>query len=395
MTDWLLKKVLKGNNNYQDPFVRQRVGYLAGLVGVVINVMLSVIKIIIGLIISSISVLADGVNNLSDSASSITTLIGFKISNSPADKEHPYGHGRVEYIAALIVSFMVILVGLQFTTSSIDRIRNPKPVEFEIITFTILIISIFSKVWLSIFNKKLGEKINSTGLKATAADALGDVLITSVVVLSIVLSQVTTFPIDGIVGLIVSFFIIYQGIGLIKYTIGPLIGEAPSREMVESIYEDLKKYDYITGAHDLLIHSYGEGKYMGTVDVEFPGDIDVITIHNVIDKAERELGEKYNISLVIHMDPLEKETKERYELRKNVKDIIKKDDRVESMHDFRVLEDENGKYIELHVVINGEKVDKEEIAEKIKEEIEKSIETVSNGLRAKVIIDVDFDGTRG
>ncbi len=395
MTDWLLKKVLKGNNNYQDPFVRQRVGYLAGLVGVVINVMLSVIKIIIGLIISSISVLADGVNNLADSASSITTLIGFKISNSPADKEHPYGHGRVEYIAALIVSFMVILVGLQFTTSSIDRIRNPKPVEFEIITFTILIISIFSKVWLSIFNKKLGEKINSTGLKATAADALGDVLITSVVVLSIVLSQVTTFPIDGIVGLIVSFFIIYQGIGLIKYTIGPLIGEAPSREMVESIYEDLKKYDYITGAHDLLIHSYGEGKYMGTVDVEFPGDIDVITIHNVIDKAERELGEKYNISLVIHMDPLEKETKERYELRKNVKDIIKKDDRVESMHDFRVLEDENGKYIELHVVINGEKVDKEEIAEKIKEEIEKSIETVSNGLRAKVIIDVDFDGTRG
>lgn len=395
MTDWLLKKVLNDNTNFQDPIIRQRVGYLAGVVGVIVNVILSVIKIIIGLLISSISVLADGVNNLADSASSITTLIGFKISSSPADKEHPYGHGRVEYIAALIVSFMVILVGLQFTTSSIDRIRNPKPVEFEIISFSILIISILSKVWLAIFNRKLSEKINSTGLKATATDAFGDVLITSVVVLSIALSQVTTFPIDGIVGLIVSFFIIYQGIGLIKYTIGPLIGQAPSREMVQNIYEDLKKYDYITGAHDLLIHSYGEGKYMGTVDVEFPADIDVITIHNVIDKAEKELGEKYNISLVIHMDPLEKETKERYELRKNVKDIIKKDDRVESMHDFRVLEDENGKYIELHVVINGEKVDKEEIAEKIKEEIEKSIETVSNGLRAKVIIDVDFDGTRG
>ncbi|MBC7088097.1 MAG: cation transporter [Tissierellales bacterium] len=395
MTDWLLKKVLKDNPNYQDPIVRQRVGYLAGIVGVITNVLLSVIKIIIGLLISSISVLADGVNNLADSASSITTLIGFKISNSPADKEHPYGHGRVEYIAALIVSFMVILVGLQFTSSSIDRIRNPKPVDFEIISFSILILSILTKVWLSIFNKKLGDKINSTGLKATATDAFGDVLITSVVVLSILFSQVTTFPIDGVVGLVVSFFIIYQGIGLIKYTIGPLIGEAPSKEMVESIYEDLKKYDYITGAHDLLIHSYGEGKYMGTVDVEFPADIDVITIHNVIDKAERELGEKYNISLVIHMDPLEKETKERYELRRNVKDIIKKDDRVESMHDFRVLEDEDGKYIELHVVINGDKIDKEEIAEKIKEEIEESIETVSNGLRAKVIIDIDFNGTRG
>jgi len=395
LTDWLLKKVLKDNPNYQDPIVRQRVGYLAGIVGVITNVLLSVIKIIIGLLISSISVLADGVNNLADSASSITTLIGFKISNSPADKEHPYGHGRVEYIAALIVSFMVILVGLQFTSSSIDRIRNPKPVDFEIISFSILILSILTKVWLSIFNKKLGDKINSTGLKATATDAFGDVLITSVVVLSILFSQVTTFPIDGVVGLVVSFFIIYQGIGLIKYTIGPLIGEAPSKEMVESIYEDLKKYDYITGAHDLLIHSYGEGKYMGTVDVEFPADIDVITIHNVIDKAERELGEKYNISLVIHMDPLEKETKERYELRRNVKDIIKKDDRVESMHDFRVLEDEDGKYIELHVVINGDKIDKEEIAEKIKEEIEESIETVSNGLRAKVIIDIDFNGTRG
>jgi len=395
LTDWLLKKVLNDNTNFQDPIVRQRVGYLAGVVGVIVNVILSVIKIIIGLLISSISVLADGVNNLSDSASSITTLIGFKISNSPADKEHPYGHGRVEYIAALIVSFMVILVGLQFTTSSIDRIRNPKPVDFEIISFSILIISILSKVWLAIFNRKLSEKINSTGLKATATDAFGDVLITSVVVLSIALSQVTTFPIDGIVGLIVSFFIIYQGIGLIKYTIGPLIGQAPSREMVQNIYEDLKKYDYITGAHDLLIHSYGEGKYMGTVDVEFPADIDVITIHNVIDKAEKELGEKYNISLVIHMDPLEKETKERYELRKSIKDIIKKDERVESMHDFRVLEDEHGEYIELHVVINGEKIDKEEINEKIKQEIEQRIESISNGLRVRVIIDIDFDGTRG
>jgi cation diffusion facilitator family transporter len=240
LTDWLLRKVLDDNANFQDPVVRQKVGYLAGVVGVIVNVILSVIKIIIGLLISSISVLADGVNNLSDSASSITTLIGFKISNSPADKEHPYGHGRVEYIAALIVSFMVILVGLQFTTSSIDRIRNPKPVDFEIISFSILIISILSKVWLAIFNRKLSEKINSTGLKATATDAFGDVLITSVVVLSIALSQVTTFPIDGIVGLIVSFFIIYQGIGLIKYTIGPLIGQAPSREMVQNIYEDLK-----------------------------------------------------------------------------------------------------------------------------------------------------------
>ena len=204
MTKWLLSLVLKDSRDYTNRHVRTKVGYLAGTVGVVVNLILAITKVSIGLLISSIGVVADGVNNLADSASSIITLLGFKLSNIPADKEHPYGHGRIEYVSALIVAFMVILVGLQFIKSSFDRIMNPEPVEFQLIPFVILGISILFKIWLSIFNRDLGYKISSSGLKATAADALGDVLITSVVVLSIAAGQFTTLPVDGVVGFVVS-----------------------------------------------------------------------------------------------------------------------------------------------------------------------------------------------
>ncbi|MDY0258001.1 cation diffusion facilitator family transporter, partial [Gudongella oleilytica] len=218
MTKWLLSLALKDNRDYGNRHVRLKVGYLAGTVGIVINLILAFTKLSIGILISSIGVIADGVNNLTDSASSVVTLLGFKLSNIPADKEHPYGHGRMEYVSALIVAFMVILVGLQFIKSSYERIIDPEPVEFQLIPFMILGISILFKVWLSVFNRDLGNKINSSGLKATATDALGDVLITSVVVLSIVAGQFTDLPVDGIVGLVVSLFIIYAGYSLVRET---------------------------------------------------------------------------------------------------------------------------------------------------------------------------------
>ena len=199
MTKWLLSLALKDSRDYGNRHVGLKVGYLAGTVGIVINLILALTKLSIGILISSIGVIADGVNNLTDSASSVVTLLGFKLSNIPADKEHPYGHGRMEYVSALIVAFMVILVGLQFIKSSYERIIDPEPVEFQLIPFMILGISILFKVWLSVFNRDLGNKINSSGLKATATDALGDVLITSVVVLSIVAGQFTDLPVDGFV----------------------------------------------------------------------------------------------------------------------------------------------------------------------------------------------------
>lgn len=390
MTKWLLSIVLKEDRDYKNKYVRLKVGYLAGTVGIIVNLMLAIMKLSIGVLISSIGVVADGVNNLTDSASSVVTLLGFKLSSRPADKEHPYGHGRMEYISALIVAFMVILVGIQFIRSSIERIIDPRPVEFQIIPFIILGISIFFKVWLSSFNRDLGNKIDSTGLKATATDALGDVLITSVVVLSIVAGQFTNLPVDGVVGFIVSLFIIYAGYSLVRETVSPLIGEAPPEDIIDAIYDDIVTYEYITGAHDLIIHSYGVGRTMATIDVEFPGNIDTVTIHEVIDRAEREIGERYDLTLVIHMDPLGTETKERYELRNKVKRIIKEDERVKSIHDFYISENDDFSLIEFHAVIHADKIEKGKTHDEIGRELESRVEQEIGAIICKIIIDIDY-----
>lgn len=390
MTKWLLSLALKENRDYGNRHVRLKVGYLAGTVGIVVNLILALTKLSIGILISSIGVIADGVNNLTDSASSVITLLGFKLSSIPADKEHPYGHGRMEYVSALIVAFMVILVGLQFIKSSFERIISPEPVEFQVIPFMILGTSILFKVWLSLFNRDLGNKINSSGLKATATDALGDVLITSVVVLSIVAGQFTDLPIDGIVGLVVSLFIIYAGYSLVRETVSPLLGEAPPEEITDAIYDDIMAYDFITGAHDLIIHSYGAGRSMATIDVEFPGNIDAVTIHEVIDQAEREIGERYDLTLVIHMDPLGTETKERYELRNRVKRIIKEDERVKSIHDFHISDHEQTRLIEFHAVVRADKLEKGKSHEDVRKELESLIENSIEETKCKIILDIDF-----
>ncbi len=390
ITDFLLKKTLKGNTDYNNKDVRIKVGYLASIVGLVINILLSTIKLSIGVLISSVSVIADGINNLSDTASSIITIVGFKLSAKPADKEHPYGHGRLEYISALMVAFMVILVGFQFIQTSYDRIINPLPVKFEVFSFVILVISIGSKIWLSAFNKNLGNKINSTGLKATAQDALGDVMTTSVVVLSIVISQFTSLPIDGIIGVIVSLLIMYNGYNLVKDTISPLIGEAPDEELIKNIYEDVMTYEHITGSHDLHIHTYGAGRTMATIDVEFPAKVDVVEIHDVIDQMEREIGEKYDLTLVVHMDPLGPESRERFLLRHDIKKIIKKNPLVKSMHDFNILEENEEETIEFHVVIDGNMLNKGDSDDSIKREMEEIIEEKCEGMKCSIIIDIDY-----
>ncbi len=390
ITDYLLNRTLKGESDYTKKETRIKVGYLASTVGLITNIILSIIKLSIGVFISSVSVIADGINNLSDTASSIITIVGFRLSSKPADKEHPYGHGRLEYISALMVAFMVILVGFQFIQTSYERIKNPVPVKFEIYSFSILILSIGSKIWLSRFNKDLGNKINSSGLKATAQDAFGDVLTTSVVVLSILLSQVTTLPIDGIIGVIVSLLIMYNGYNLVRDTISPLIGEASDGDLIKSIYEDVLSYENMTGAHDLLVHTYGAGKTMATIDVEFPADVDIVEIHDIIDQMEREIGEKYDLTLVVHMDPLGPEPKERYRLRQEVKKIINKVPAVKSMHDFQLLKNEDLETIEFHVVIDGNKLNKQDNEETIKKVIKDSIEEKCIGKKCNIIMDIEY-----
>ena len=274
-----------------------------------------IIKLSVGLFSNSVSILADAFNNLSDAASSIITIIGFKMANKPADAEHPFGHGRIEYITAMIVSFMVMLVGLQFVKTSFQKIINPTLVTFELWPFILLLISIGFKFWLSKFNKSIGNKINSSTLKATATDAMGDVFTSTTVVISFLISKFTTLPIDGYIGIVVALAIVYSGFSLIKETLSPLLGEPPDPVLVSDITDMVMSYDNITGIHDLIVHNYGPGRIMASIHAEIPSNIDIMEIHHIIDTAEREISKKLNIYLVIHMDPICVDTDEIIEAR--------------------------------------------------------------------------------
>ncbi|MBN7573208.1 cation transporter [Clostridium sp. 2-1] len=351
----IVNKFIKDNSNVKDDKVRNSYGMLGGIIGIIVNIILFIIKLSVGLIVSSIAIMADAFNNLSDAASSLITILGFKLSNKPADREHPFGHGRIEYLSALIVAFMVMVVGLQFIKSSFERIVNPSPVIFELVSFILLIVSIFFKIWLSRFNKFVGEKINSSALKASSADALGDVFTTTCVAISFLASKFTSFPIDGYIGMFVALFIVYAGFNLVKDTINPLLGEAPDPELVESIERMVLSYDNILGSHDLIVHNYGPGKCMASIHAEIPGNINVVDIHEVIDKAEREISKALKIYLVIHIDPIciiEGEVKEAYD---EILSIIEKYDYIESIHDFRVVGEGDIKNLIFDVVIEPSK----------------------------------------
>lgn len=390
LINYLLKLATKGNTDFLDNEVRGKVGYLAGIVGIVVNLFLFIIKLTIGLIVSSIAVLADAFNNLSDAASSIITIVGFKLSNMPPDKEHPYGHGRIEYLSALIVAFMVMIVGFQFIKTSIDRVINPKPVVFEWIPFVLLLVSISFKIWLSFFNKKLGDKISSSALKATATDALGDVFTTSVVVISLFASRFTRIPIDGYIGVLVAIAIIYAGFSLVKETISPLIGEAPDEELKKSIKDGVLSYEYITGVHDLIVHNYGPGRSMASIHAEFPADINVMAIHEVIDRAERELSEKFELHLVIHMDPVSVETEEIIETRNEVNKIIKGNPSIKSIHDFRIVGKGEKKNLIFDIVVDSSKLDKNTTEEDLKHDICDAIKKDNPQYNCIITVDNDY-----
>lgn len=385
MTEFLIKFATKNIRNPKEQ--RQQIGYMASIVSIVINILLSVLKLTIGIMISSISVIADGFNNVTDTFSAIITLVGFKLAEMPPDKEHPYGHGRIEYISGLIVSFLVMLVGFQFIISSFKEILNPTRVKFELSLFILLTLSIFSKIWLAYFNRKLADRINSTSLKAVSVDAIGDVLTTSVVILSLIIGRFTLLPIDGYVGIIISLLIIYNGYNIIKETISPLIGEAAPAELIRGIESDVLSYKYIKGVHDLHIHSYGENKTMAIIDAEFSAKLDIVKVYEEIVRAEREIGEKYDLSLFIHMDPLDEECEEEYYTRKKVQEILNEYNFYKSIHDFDMRE---GNIIEFHMVIDGSKFKEDFIIEEIAREVEKSLKEYFPKKTLLITVDVDY-----
>lgn len=388
---FLVNTFIKNNEDISNEKVRGKYIFLGGLVGIISNLLLFTIKLSVGLITSSIAIMADAFNNLSDASSSIITIVGFKLSDKPADAEHPFGHGRIEYISALIVSFMVMLVGFQFVKSSLERIFNPVDIKFEIIPFVLLLISIFVKVWLSSFNKFVGNKIDSSALKAASVDALGDVFTSSCVVISYLAAKFTSFPIDGYLGTLVALFILYSGFSLTKETLNPLLGEAPDPELVQKIQDMVLSYDNITGVHDLIIHNYGPCRCMASIHAEVPCDISIMEIHEIIDKAEREISEKLKIYLVIHMDPIAIEDEE---VKKNfnmVCDIIEKDERIKSIHDFRVVGQGEVKNLLFDIVIDSEKMFKTMTKhETLINEINKAVKEIHPKYNCIITVDNDY-----
>ena len=340
MTEFLVRRFVKDYTQTDNIQVRTDYGILSSFVGIFCNVLLFAAKFLIGFVMGSIAVMADAFNNLSDAASSIISFIGVKMAGKPADKDHPFGHGRIEYIAALIVAFLVIQVGFSFFKSGIDKFRNPAEIRFELIPFLILLLSIGVKLWMASFNRKLGRRIDSKVMLATAADSMGDVITTSATVLSILICEFVGVNIDAAAGIAVSLVVMWSGVSIARDTLEPLIGEPVDPQLYQDITECVESYDGILGTHDLIVHNYGPGRSMASIHAEVPREVDVATSHEIIDRAEREVSKSLGIFLVIHMDPVEVNNQEMDYLKEQLTSLLSDLDSKLSFHDFRMV---NGK----------------------------------------------------
>lgn len=340
MTDFLVKLFVKDYKNVEDGHVREVYGIFAGVVGIGANILLFAVKAVIGLLAGSIAVLADAFNNMTDAVSSIISLIGAKLANRPPDDEHPFGHGRYEYIAAFIVAFLVVQVGFSCAKSAFGKIFRPEALNFNVTALVILILSVGVKIWLGLFNRKLGRRINSTVMMATAADAMGDVLTTSATIVSLLVFKIFDLNIDGIIGFIVALIVIWAGINIAKDTLKPLLGEAGDPKMVKQIKNLVESYDGILGSHDMIIHNYGPTRSMATLHAEVSNMMGMEEAHELIDRIEREVTKETGVFLVIHMDPIDVDDEHVVRYRKQVNDIIRELDENISMHDFRMVNGE-------------------------------------------------------
>ena len=337
MTKLLLKWFVKDYENKESPKVRNRVGRLSGITGILCNVLLFAGKLTVGLLTGSVSITADAMNNLSDAASSIVTLIGFKLAERPADEEHPYGHARYEYLSGLAVAGMILIIGFELAKTSVEKIIRPEAVTFTVPALIILLASIAVKLWLSVFNRKLGKHINSGTLLATSADSRNDVISTAVVLTAAVVEHFTNWRVDGYMGLAVALFILYSGITMARDTISPLLGEAASPELRNLIVDILDNEPYVLGYHDLMVHDYGPGQRFASLHVEMDQREDPLLCHEIIDNLERRCLQKHNIHLVIHYDPVVTDDPEQDFLRETIQNVLSECDSRLTLHDFRMV----------------------------------------------------------
>lgn len=368
MTRFLIDRFIKDKDNIYDVDVRKAYGYLSSIVGICINIILFLFKIIIGVISGSIAVISDGFNNLSDCGNAIITIVGYKMASKPADREHPFGHGRIEYILSLVLAFIILIVGYELFKNSFMAIFKESKIVFSYLSLLILCISVLFKMWQGFFNKKLSLKIGSEVLMAVARDSFNDVIATFTTIVSLVFSPYTKLPLDAFMGIIVSGFILKSGYDIIKQSSSVLLGIKPDNEIVDKIKAVIKRHDKILGSHDLMIHSYGPGSQFGSCHIEFDSKINFIEAHEIIDSIEKQIEAETGIIITLHMDPInidDEKTRDYYRL---IKGIIKNIDADNKIHDFRIYK-KDGKLILVFdlVVPYNLKLNNNEIVSIIKE----------------------------
>lgn len=348
----MCKRFVKNHENTKEPQVREGYGKLASVVGIISNAILCIAKILVGLISGSIAIIADGINNLADASSSVITLAGFKLSALPEDDEHPYGHARIEYITGMIVSVLIVVVGVELIKSSIDKILHPEPLEFSWSMVIVLLLAILLKVWQAMFNIKIGKKINSVALTATGTDSRNDVISTTAVLFSIIIGKMANIQIDGYMGVLVALFIIWSGIGLIKETSSPLLGEAPDPDLVAAISEMASDFDGVLGIHDLVVHNYGPGKVFASIHIEVDANGDLMESHDMVDNIERQLSKKLHIVLTAHMDPIKVDDPIVALMNEVTTKVTDSLDGISNVHDLRVVPGSTHTNIIFDIVVN-------------------------------------------
>ena len=339
MTAILIKLFVKNYSDTKSIEARNRHGNLGSVVGIFVNILLSVIKIVIGLIGGVLSVTADGFNNLADAGSSVVTLIGFKLANKPADRDHPFGHGRIEHISAFIVSFLILLVGFELLKDSVTALKNGEAMpQFKLVSIIVLIISIVVKCWLYFFNRKIGKTIDSTALIATAQDSLNDCIATGAILVAAIISRLIAVPfnLDAVMAIGVALFILWSGFCSARDTLNEILGGPPEPQLINDINDTILSFDEFYGIHDLIVHNYGPGRQFASVHVEVPHNADIVTCHEKIDLCEKLIQEKFGVNLVIHMDPIDTDNESVAAARNTMVHVIKEIDNKLTLHDFRM-----------------------------------------------------------
>ena len=380
---------IKNRNDFNDENVRRRYGILTGTIGIILNLFLFATKFSAGIITSAISVTADAFNNLSDAGSSIITLLGFKLSGQKPDNEHPFGHGRIEYISGLIVSLIILIVAFELVKSSIGKIIHPEEVKISVLTFVFLALSILIKLYMFAYNMIYGKKISSTAMKATAIDSISDTIATTVVLICYVLYAVFKIKIDAYAGIAVGLFIAYAGYKTLRETISPLLGQTPDPELVKEIETIVRSNESVIGIHDMIVHDYGPTRIFVSLHAEVPCDKDILYLHECIDDIENEIKEKLNCEVSIHMDPVDTNDETLFEAKVLATEIIKEIDERLTLHDFRMVHGESHSNLIFDVVIPHKfKMSEKELVE----EIQQKVHDKHKGYYCVINVDNDYAG---